>query len=155
MHDGTVVFVGTRADLRDPVRVAAERMGENAFHIGEKWLPGTLTNRVHLFGADVASNLRVTPDLVIFLNPIPNLHAIRECAISHVPTIGIIDSNVDPRIVMYPIPANDESPRTAELVAGVLSIAGKEGNELRKQEEQRQREMAASRKFEPDRRRRN
>ena len=70
---------------------------------------------------------RVVPDLVIFLNPIPNLHAIRECAIEHVPTIGIVDSNVDPRIVMYPIPANDESTRTAELVAGVLSIAGREG----------------------------
>ena len=155
MHDGTVLFVGTRADLRDPVRVAAERMGENAYYIGEKWLPGTLTNRVHLFGADTASNIRVIPDLVVFLNPIPNLHAIRECAISHVPTVGIIDSNVDPRIVMYPIPANDESPRTAELVVGVLSIAGREGNALRKQEEQRQRESAASRKFHSDRRQRN
>jgi len=48
----------------------------------------------------------------------------------HVPTIGIVDSNVDPRIVMYPIPANDESTRTAELVAGVLSIAGREGAAL-------------------------
>ena len=154
MHDGTVVFVGTRADLKDPVRFAAERMGANAYHVGEKWLPGTFTNRVRLFGADVASNQRVIPDLVVFLNPIPNLHAIRECAISHVPTVAIIDSNVDPRIVMYPIPANDESPRTAELVAGVLSIAGKEGNELRKQEEQRQREFAAFQKFSHDRRRR-
>jgi len=41
-----------------------------------------------------------------------------------------IDSNVDPRIVMYPIPANDESLRTAELVAGVLSVAGREGVEI-------------------------
>jgi hypothetical protein len=58
------------------------------------------------------------------------MNAIRECAISHVPTIGIVDSNVDPRVVMYPIPANDESTRTAEMVAGVLSIAGREGVEL-------------------------
>ena len=56
--------------------------------------------------------------------------AIRECAIENVPTIGIIDSNVDPRIVMYAIPANDESTRTAELIAGVLSIAGREGAEI-------------------------
>jgi len=39
---------------------------------------------------------------------------------------------------MYPIPANDESTRTAELVAGVLSIAGREGVALRKAEEQKQ-----------------
>ena len=75
-------------------------------------------------------DFNITPDLMVFLNPIPNMAAIRECAIEHIPTIGIVDSNVDPRIVMYPIPANDESTRTAELIAGVLSIAGREGTAL-------------------------
>lgn len=84
-----------------------------------------------MFGPEVVKNGRVVPDLVVFLNPIANVHAIRECAIEHIPTIGIVDSNVDPRVVMYPIPANDESTRTAELVAGVLSIAGREGVTIR------------------------
>ncbi|TFY77418.1 hypothetical protein EWM64_g6592 [Hericium alpestre] len=92
---------------------------------------GTLTNKLQFFGPDVAEEERVVPDLMVFLNPIPNMHAIRECAIEHVPTIGVVDSNVDPRIVMYPIPANDESTRTAELIAGVLSIAGREGIALK------------------------
>jgi small subunit ribosomal protein S2 len=69
----------------------------------------------------------MTPDLAIILNPLQNMIAINECAAENIPTIGIIDSNVDPRIVMYPIPANDENTRTAELVAGVLSIAAREG----------------------------
>ncbi|KAG1877776.1 ribosomal protein S2, flavodoxin-like domain-containing protein [Suillus subalutaceus] len=135
-RDGTVVFVGTRPDLRAVVRKAAERIGPQAFHVGERWLPGTLTNKLQLFGSDVAKEQRVTPDLVIFLNPLANIHAIRECAIQHIPTIGIVDSNVDPRVVMYAIPANDESPRAAELIAGVLSIAGREGRVLREREEQ-------------------
>jgi small subunit ribosomal protein S2 len=135
-RDGTVVFVGTRPDLRAVVRKAAERIGPQAFHVGERWLPGTLTNKLQLFGSDVAKEQRVTPDLVIFLNPLANIHAIRECAIQHIPTIGIVDSNVDPRVVMYAIPANDESPRAAELIAGVLSIAGREGRVLRDKEEQ-------------------
>ena len=80
-----------------------------------------------MFGPEIAGDEQVIPDLVVFLNPIPNIHAIRECALEHVPTIGIVDSNVDPRVVMYPIPANDESTRTAELVAGLLSVAGREG----------------------------
>ena len=125
--DGSIVFVGTRPDLRNIVRRAAERIGKQAYHVGERWLPGTLTNKVQFLGSQEVSDQRITPDVMIFLNPLPNMNAIAECAIEHVPTIGIVDTNVDPRIVMYPIPANDESIRTAELIAGVLSIAGREG----------------------------
>jgi len=125
--DGSIVFVGTRPDLRNIIRMAADRIGSQAYHVGERWLPGTLTNKVQLFGSQPVSEQRITPDLMIFLNPLSNINAISECAIEHVPTIGIVDTNADPRIVMYPIPANDESVRTAELIAGVLSIAGREG----------------------------
>ncbi|THH33912.1 hypothetical protein EUX98_g347 [Antrodiella citrinella] len=144
---GSVVFVGTRPDLRTTVRKAAERMGSQGYHVGERWLPGTLTNKLQMFGRDVVRSEQVIPDLVILLNPIPNLHAIRECAIDHVPTIGVIDSNADPRIVMYPIPANDESPRTAQLIAGVLSLAGREGVAIKQQEDRlaEEREVEAGR----------
>ncbi|KAL0947093.1 hypothetical protein HGRIS_013233 [Hohenbuehelia grisea] len=133
---GQIVFVGTRPDLRPVVQKAAERVGPQGYYVGERWLPGTLTNKLQLFGAEVVKDERVTPDLVVLLNPLANMNAIRECAIEHVPTIGIIDSNVDPRIVMYPIPANDESTRTAELIAGLLSIAGREGAELRRSKQE-------------------
>lgn len=135
-RDGTILFVGTRPDLNAAVRKAAERIGPQGFYLGERWLPGTLTNKLQMFGAESVKKDRIVPDLVVFLNPTANVHAIRECAIEHVPTIGIVDSNVDPRIVMYPIPANDESTRTAELVAGVLSIAGREGLAIREEREQ-------------------
>lgn len=71
------------------------------------------------------------PDLAIFLNPSENLGAIRECTAKNVPTVGIVDSNTDPRVVTYPIPANMESLRTSELVLGALSIAGQEGRAAR------------------------
>jgi small subunit ribosomal protein S2 len=86
------------------------------------------------FGSSVVDDLRVVPDMAILLNPLENMHAIHEFAMEHVPTIALIDSNVDPRIVMYPIPANDENTRTAELIAGILSIAGREGVALREQD---------------------
>lgn len=126
-NNGMIVFVGTTPALRPIVAKAAERLGRNGFHIGERWLPGTLTNRMGLFGSDVTRSKKLKPDCVIFLNPLNNLHAIRECAIEQIPTVGITDSNADPRIVMYSIPANDESVRTAEIVAGVLSLAGQQG----------------------------
>ncbi|KAI0374688.1 ribosomal protein S2 [Pilatotrama ljubarskyi] len=143
---GSVVFVGTRADLRSAVRLAAERMGKQGYHVGERWLPGTLTNKVHMFGPETVRDEQVVPDLVVFLNPIPNIHAIRECALEHVPTIGIVDSNVDPRIVMYPIPANDESTRTAELIAGLLSVAGREGVAIHQEEQAKIAALTANRR---------
>jgi len=128
-NNGMILFVGTSPALRPIVAKAAERLGsENGFHVGERWLPGTLTNRIGLFGSEAVKTKKLKPDCVIFLNPLNNLHAIRECAIEHIPTIGITDSNADPRIVMYSIPANDESVRTAELVAGVLSLAGQQAS---------------------------
>ncbi|KAG6335149.1 hypothetical protein ID866_3933 [Astraeus odoratus] len=137
-RNGSIIFVGTRPDLQDTIQRASERLGPQGYHIGERWLPGTLTNRNQLFQEE-GQEYRLTPDLVIFLNPLANMNAIRECAIQHVPTIGIVDSNADPRIVMYPIPANDDSTRTAQVIAGVLSIAGKEGILTREEEERAQR----------------
>lgn len=128
--DGLVLFVGTGdrdGALGAATRKAAKRLGSNGYHIDTRWLPGLLTNPFEVLGGRAASEMNVKPDLVIFLNPLENIKAIRECGLALVPTIGIVDSNVDPRIVMYPIPANDESTRTAELIAGTLSMAGREG----------------------------
>jgi len=136
-NDGQIVFIGTRPDIRPVVQKAAQRLGPQGYHVGDRWLPGTLTNKWQMFGHETVRSKRIIPDLVILLNPISNMCAIQECALSNVPTIAIVDSNVDPRIVMYPIPANDESPRTAEIIAGVLSIAGREGIAIREAEEQR------------------
>ncbi|KAJ2922479.1 hypothetical protein H1R20_g14620, partial [Candolleomyces eurysporus] len=114
---GQILFIGTRPDLKPVVQKAAERLGpRQGYYVGERWLP------------------ELPPDLAIILNPVANGNAIREFALENVPTIGIIDSNVDPRLVMYPIPANDENARVAELIAGVLSIAGREGVALRQED---------------------
>ena len=67
------------------------------------------------------------PDLVICLNPRENKLAMKECANNQIPTIGICDTDSDPRQVTYNIPTNDDSLRSVEFIAGVLSRAGQEG----------------------------
>ncbi|KAG8871741.1 37S ribosomal protein, mitochondrial [Tulasnella sp. 331] len=126
-NNGSVLFVGTHETLRSAVIKAAQRMGRNGYQLSTRWKAGTLTNAREIFGEDLTREQNYVPDLVVLLNPLDNMVLIKECAHKHIPTIGIIDSNVDPRIVMYPIPANDDSVRTAELIVGMLSLAGKQG----------------------------
>ncbi|KAJ9107072.1 hypothetical protein QFC20_003797 [Naganishia adeliensis] len=130
--DGVVLFVGTRAEHRSVVRRAVEKLEGNGFGVaGTSWMAGTLTNSISYFGPRPIQQKSNIPDLVIILNPSENLGLIRECTSMKVPTIGIVDTDTDPRIVTYAIPANMESIRTAELVASTLSLAGAEGREAR------------------------
>ncbi|KAJ9116861.1 hypothetical protein QFC22_004518 [Naganishia vaughanmartiniae] len=128
--DGVVLIVGTRAEHRSIVRKAVERLEGNGFGVaGTSWQAGTLTNSV--FGPRPVQQKSNIPDLVIILNPSENLGLIRECTTMKVPTVGIVDTDTDPRVVTYAIPANMESVRTSELVLSTLSIAGAEGREER------------------------
>ncbi|KAJ1899920.1 hypothetical protein LPJ66_001813 [Kickxella alabastrina] len=72
------------------------------------------------------------PDLIIALNPLECKTMLAECKLAHVPTVGIVDTNCDPRLVTYPVPCNDDSMRAVAIVAGVLARAAKEGMDMRK-----------------------
>ncbi|KAJ1935527.1 hypothetical protein FBU59_005355, partial [Linderina macrospora] len=73
------------------------------------------------------------PDLVIALNPLECKTMLAETRLRHVPTIGIVDTNCDPRCVTYAIPCNDDSLRAVSIVAGVLGRAAHDGMQLRRQ----------------------
>ena len=73
------------------------------------------------------------PDLVVVLNPMENWVLLHECGLHSIPTIGIIDTNADPTWVTYPIPANDDSLRCVQVIAGVLGRAGQEGQAVRRE----------------------
>ena len=77
--------------------------------------------------------LKFLPSLIVVFSPRDSRVLLREANLKQIPTIGIIDSDVDPRVVTYPIPANDDAVRSVELIAGVLSRAGQEGLLKRKQ----------------------
>ncbi|KAJ2806809.1 hypothetical protein H4R20_001546 [Coemansia guatemalensis] len=73
------------------------------------------------------------PDLVIVLSPLDSKTMLLETRISHVPTVGVVDTNCDPRLVTYPIPCNDDSLRGMRIVTGVLARAARDGMDLRKE----------------------
>ena len=73
----------------------------------------------------------VKPDLVVCLNPLENYVMLHECSQENIPTVGVVDTDCDPTWVTYPIPANDDSLRSIQLIAGVLGRAGQEGQAWR------------------------
>ncbi len=61
-------------------------------------------------------NMESLPKIVIFTSQLKEKLAIAECHKLGIPTICIVDSNCDPDLVTYPIPANDDSPRGIALI---------------------------------------
>jgi len=49
-----------------------------------------------------------------------------------IPIFAIVDTNCDPNTVDYPIPANDDSVRTVELITKIMADAIIEGKEYAK-----------------------
>jgi len=47
--------------------------------------------------------------------------AVNEAKILGIPVISLVDTNCDPEQVDYPVPANDDSIRTIELIFGLMS----------------------------------
>lgn len=58
--------------------------------------------------------------------------AVREASILKIPVIAMVDTNSDPDMIDYVIPANDDAIRAIKLVASVMSDAVLEGMALRK-----------------------
>ncbi|MGA2297340.1 MAG: 30S ribosomal protein S2 [FCB group bacterium] len=56
--------------------------------------------------------------------------AVKEAKILDIPVIALVDTNCDPEFVDFPIPANDDSIKTVEIVAKVMADAILEGSEV-------------------------
>lgn len=56
--------------------------------------------------------------------------ALQEAKVLGIPIIAIVDTNTDPDLVDYPIPANDDSIRTIELITRIMAEAVIEGSSL-------------------------
>ncbi|EUC48479.1 hypothetical protein COCMIDRAFT_87477 [Bipolaris oryzae ATCC 44560] len=144
---GMILFVGTRDGQDRAVARAAELA--KGYHLFERWIPGSITNGQQILGrcrTKVVNELdeevkgfdeqlydrpALRPDLVVCLNPLENYVLLHECALNNIPTIGVIDTNADPTWVTYPIPANDDSLRCIQVIAGVLGRAGEAGQKQR------------------------
>ena len=68
-------------------------------------------------------DMRRLPDLIVIVDAQYEDTAIKEARRLDIPTIAIVDSNTDPNKVTVPIPANDDSMRTINIIISALADA--------------------------------
>lgn len=148
----TILFVGTKIQVKNLVKQAAEECGQP--YVTERWLGGTITNfetiqkRVEYFkdlekkrasgelekytkkerlnfdkelaGLKIKfegiKNMQKLPDAVIIFDLKKDETCAREAKKRGIKIIGLVDTNINPDIANYPIPANDDAISSVKYI---------------------------------------
>ena len=150
-----ILFVATKKQVKEPVEELAKSVGMP--YVVERWPGGMLTNfptiridkmkedgtysnlskreklQVERQRAKLEKTLGSIQDMnrlpsALFVVDIIKEHiAVREATRLGIPVFAIVDTNADPKLVDYVIPANDDSRETVELIMGAMCSAISEG----------------------------
>jgi small subunit ribosomal protein S2 len=63
------------------------------------------------------------PGAVFVVDVVCDINAIKEAKKLGVPIVALVDTNADPSLVTYPIPANDDAIKTIQLMADYIKTA--------------------------------
>lgn len=86
--------------------------------------------------------MRRHPDLIVIIDINKEDIAVAEARKLHIPVLALVDTNTDPSVVDFPIPANDDSVKTVRLFVSGLAdaiIDGKEQYRIRAPKSREQR----------------
>jgi small subunit ribosomal protein S2 len=67
------------------------------------------------------------PDAIFVIDTMRERTAVAEAIKKNIPIIAIVDTNVNPGVISYPIPANDDAVKSIEIITGLMAEAVKEG----------------------------
>ena len=166
---GTILFVGTKNQVKDVVQESADKCG--MFYIVERWLGGILTNfstikksikrleKLEKESSSIYKNLtkketlqlereriklsdlhrgikdmKYIPNALFIIDVKHEKIAVDEAKILGIPVFGIVDTNTNPNLVDFPIPANDDSIKTIKLILDFLTESINLNNEQKKED---------------------
>jgi small subunit ribosomal protein S2 len=72
-------------------------------------------------------DMHARPGAVFITDIITDANAVREARKMRLPIVAIVDTNADPSLVDYPIPANDDAIKTIQLIADYVKSAIESG----------------------------
>lgn len=121
------------------IRNNVQRLARIEQTLGDEKAAAALTKREKLRLAEHAKKLHRTldgitdmtklPDVIVVIDPAEETTAVREARAMGLSIVAILDTDADPTEIDYPIPANDDAPKTIELLLTYLGEAIKRGNE--------------------------
>ncbi|MEO0202777.1 MAG: 30S ribosomal protein S2 [candidate division WOR-3 bacterium] len=69
------------------------------------------------------------PDVIYIVDPVKEDLAVHEANLLKIPIVAICDTNADPDLIDYPIPANDDAIKSVSLITSLIVQAIKKGRE--------------------------
>jgi small subunit ribosomal protein S2 len=76
-------------------------------------------------------DMKTLPSIVFIVDTVKENIALREARRMKIPVVAICDTDADPDLVDYPIPANDDAIRSIKLICSIIADAVIEGKQLR------------------------
>ena len=76
-------------------------------------------------------NLKKVPDLLIVVDTEREETAVKEANTLNIPVLGIVDTNANPDVIDYIVPANDDAMRSIRLLVKTFADAVIEGRAIR------------------------
>jgi small subunit ribosomal protein S2 len=68
-------------------------------------------------------DMKILPGLIFIVDTKKEQIAVKEARKLNIPIVAIIDTNCDPDVIDYPIPANDDSARSISLISRTIADA--------------------------------
>lgn len=102
-----------------------EMIGNNTISIypkKEQALKHKQAERLNNFLGGI-KDMKKLPDAVFVVDPTEDVNAVTEARKLNIPVFGIIDTNCNPEVVDYGIPANDDAIRSITFIVGVMADA--------------------------------
>ena len=86
-------------------------------------------------------NLHGKPGALFVVDMVHEANAIKEARKINIPVIAIADTNADPSLVQFPIPANDDAIKTIQLISEYVKMAIEQGKNAQKSEKKDKEEI--------------
>jgi len=143
-----ILLVSTKRQAKDKIKQIAEEL--KMPYVNVRWLGGMLTNQatigeraaryskleVQRFAEEIEEmnylyggikEMTNKPAAVFVVDVLIDYLAVREARKLGIPVVALADSNVDPTQIDYPIPCNDDSSKTINLILDYVKEAIEQG----------------------------